>query len=326
MTVTASYTPVLDEADGVETDYDFGFKALGSSDVVVALVDKITLVATPQSISTHYTVELNVSTPGGTIKFLSAPADTNYVSIRRDVAVTQTADIPSGGLFREVQVENALDKAIMILQELQEAIGRALLQSPYSSTVNLALPIAVANKIIGWDATGTALENKIAIDADVVAAAAASASEAAGYASSANTSKTNAETAETNAETAETNAETAQTAAEAAASDAATYSSLVTLNAQTDNYTLVLTDRNKLVDMNKATAVNLTIPLNSSVEFPVGSVVNLRQLGAGQVTIVATGGVTIVKEIGLQTTGQYAVAALLKTATDTWLAYGALEA
>lgn len=98
---------------------------------------------------------------------------------------------------------------------------------------------------------------------------------------------------------------------------------VVTANRQTGDYTLVLVDAGKVVEMNKATANNLTVPLNSSVAFEVGTVVELFQYGAGQTTVVATGGVTIRSSGGkLKLTGQYSGASLRKIATDEWSLVG----
>jgi hypothetical protein len=100
---------------------------------------------------------------------------------------------------------------------------------------------------------------------------------------------------------------------------------LYTLNAQTASYTLVLSDAGKVIPISNSSANNVTVPLNSSVAFPVGSVVTLIQTGAGQTTIVATSGVTIQSENSrLKLKAQYATAGLLKTATDTWVAFGNL--
>lgn len=100
----------------------------------------------------------------------------------------------------------------------------------------------------------------------------------------------------------------------------------MTQNAQTASYTLVLTDRNKLVEISNASANNLTVPLNSSVAFPVGSQITILQTGAGQTTIVATGGVTINATPGLKLRTQWSSATLVKRAADTWVAIGDLTA
>lgn len=99
-------------------------------------------------------------------------------------------------------------------------------------------------------------------------------------------------------------------------------------NAQTGTtYTLVLTDAGKMVTLSNASAITLTVPLNSSVAFPVNTRIDLLQYGAGQVTVAATGGVTIYsKGSALKLSAQYAGATLWKKATDTWVLVGDISA
>ena len=98
-----------------------------------------------------------------------------------------------------------------------------------------------------------------------------------------------------------------------------------TSSTQTASYTLVLADAGTAVDMNSASAVNLTVPPNSSVAFPVGTVIEVFQYGAGQVTIVAGAGVTLRSPSALvKTAVQYASVTLRKRATDEWTLEGDL--
>ena len=102
---------------------------------------------------------------------------------------------------------------------------------------------------------------------------------------------------------------------------------LITTNRQTASYTLVLGDADKLVEMNVATANDLTIPLNSSVAFATGTQILLAQYGAGQTTIVATGGVTVRSNGGkLKLNVQYSGATLIKIGTDEWYLFGDIVA
>jgi hypothetical protein len=94
------------------------------------------------------------------------------------------------------------------------------------------------------------------------------------------------------------------------------------INSQTVSYTLVLSDASKLVEISNASANNLTVPLNSSVAFPIGTQVSLLQTGAGQMTVVATGGVTINATPGLKLRAQWSSATLVKRNTDTWVLVG----
>jgi len=103
----------------------------------------------------------------------------------------------------------------------------------------------------------------------------------------------------------------------------------VALNDQTATYTAVLTDnRNKLVRMNVSTANNFQIPTNASVAFPIGSVINVTQLGTGQTTIQAvTSGTTTITSTGTSSAApklraRYSAASCIKVGTDTWLVVG----
>ena len=103
----------------------------------------------------------------------------------------------------------------------------------------------------------------------------------------------------------------------------------LTLNAQTATYTAVLTDnRNKLVTMSVAGANDFQIPTNANVAYPVGTVINVIQIGAGQTTIKAvTSGTTTISSTGASATApklraQYSAASCIKVATDTWYVVG----
>jgi hypothetical protein len=65
---------------------------------------------------------------------------------------------------------------------------------------------------------------------------------------------------------------------------------LITTNRQTASYTLVLSDADKLVEMNVGSANNLTVPAST---FSAGTQILLAQYGAGQTTVVAGSGMTI---------------------------------
>jgi hypothetical protein len=100
--------------------------------------------------------------------------------------------------------------------------------------------------------------------------------------------------------------------------------------AQTADYTPVLNDQYQaLVVMNKATAVNFTIPTNASVAYPVGTAITVLNIGVGACTIKAvTSGTTTVLSAGATAAqpslAQYKSAVCIKTATDTWYVVGAI--
>jgi len=95
-------------------------------------------------------------------------------------------------------------------------------------------------------------------------------------------------------------------------------------SAQTASYTLVLADKAKVVEMNVASANNLTVPTNSSVAFPTGTQIHIVQTGSGQTTVVAAGGVTINTATTLKLRAQWSAATLIKRAENTWVLVGDL--
>ena len=100
----------------------------------------------------------------------------------------------------------------------------------------------------------------------------------------------------------------------------------VVTNAQTASYTLVLGDKNKIVEMNVASGNNLTVPPNSSVAYPVGTQINILQVGAGQTTVVQGAGVTVNAAPGLKLRTQWSYATLIKRAENTWVLVGDISA
>ena len=107
-------------------------------------------------------------------------------------------------------------------------------------------------------------------------------------------------------------------------------SAALAFNAQTGTtYTFVLADAdNKLVTASNAAAQTYSIPTNATTAFPIGTQINLIQIGAGQVTVqAATSGTTTVVSTGATAAtpkcrAQYSAITLIKRDTDSWYAVG----
>lgn len=98
-------------------------------------------------------------------------------------------------------------------------------------------------------------------------------------------------------------------------------------NTQTGTtYTTVLADNGKLVTLANASSITTTIPLNSSVAYPVGAQITFARFGAGSVTIVGAAGVTLVSTGATPAQpalrAQYSSATCIQTSTDNWLVVG----
>ena len=100
----------------------------------------------------------------------------------------------------------------------------------------------------------------------------------------------------------------------------------VATNANTATaYTLVLADKNKVVELNNAAAIALSVPADNTVAYATGTQITLLQTGAGQVTIAGVAGVTVNATPGLKMRAQWSSVTLLKRAANTWVAMGDLS-
>jgi hypothetical protein len=94
----------------------------------------------------------------------------------------------------------------------------------------------------------------------------------------------------------------------------------------TSSVTLNINNKNRILKVNSSSAITLTIPSNASVPFPINTEVAIIREGSGTVSIAPGSGVTLLStDSKRKIKGQYSSAALLKTASDTWLLIGSIE-
>lgn len=92
-------------------------------------------------------------------------------------------------------------------------------------------------------------------------------------------------------------------------------------------YTLsALSERDSMIEVSHTggTAVDITIPANSSVAYPVGTSIDILRTNTGKVRIVGAAGVTVNATPGAFLRDQWSAATLFKRATDTWVLIGDL--
>jgi hypothetical protein len=103
--------------------------------------------------------------------------------------------------------------------------------------------------------------------------------------------------------------------------------SITTISQKTASYTLAaLTERDTLIEVGSSSATTLTIPADSTLDFPVGTTLDILQTSTGQVTIAGAVGVTVNATPGLKLRTQWSSATLMKRAANTWVVYGDLSA
>lgn len=108
-----------------------------------------------------------------------------------------------------------------------------------------------------------------------------------------------------------------------ALSDTAQSGVLPGVNTRTASYTLVASDRGKVIEMNVSSPATVTVPSEtgvSGVNFPIGTEIYVVQLGTGTATLLPGGGVTLQSTTGgLATTSQYSSIMLYKRGANNWL-------
>ena len=153
--------------NGISITFPFTFKVFAAADLVVTLTTVATGAESTLVLDSDYTVALNAdqnTTPGGDVTYnplvgdppVSTPMpSTKKLTITSNVLQKQETDIQNaGGFFPEV-IENAIDKATILIQQETEKAERTL-RAPVTETSLSALPPAVdrANKILAFDASG----------------------------------------------------------------------------------------------------------------------------------------------------------------------------
>jgi len=99
---------------------------------------------------------------------------------------------------------------------------------------------------------------------------------------------------------------------------------LYEFNQQSSSYTLAIADSFKMIEM--SAGGTLTIPAESTVNFPIGTAIDILQTSSSQVTIAGASGVAVNATPGLKIRAQWSSATIVKRSADTWVAMGDLVA
>lgn len=120
-------------------------------------------------------------------------------------------------------------------------------------------------------------------------------------------------------------AESKRQADRAAAVADALSAQLASVEIASTSHTATLANAGNYLRFTSDDPVDFTIPPDSSVDWPDGSVIEIEQAGEGPVTFVEGSGVTLNSRGDVLTTaGQFAVAFVKRTGADTWTVGGDL--
>lgn len=149
--------------NGTVSAFPFGFKVFQASDLFVVRLNVSAAVEQTLVLNSDYSVTLNPdqnSNPGGVVTLSSALASGYTLTLTSDVPDTQPTDLTNQGGFYPEVINDALDRATIQIQQLQEETDRTI-TAPISTPAgtDLTFPLPDANKFIGWNSTATGLQN-----------------------------------------------------------------------------------------------------------------------------------------------------------------------
>jgi hypothetical protein len=163
MTIAKTGNRAQYTGDGTTVAFAYGFRFFDNTDLGVYVLSAAG-VESKKVLTTDYTVTNTGTESGGTVTFNTAPATGEIVTILGEVPQTQSVDLSDNDAFPADTLEGALDRAIRLVQRIDERLNRSLVLPISTTLANITLPTPQANTAIGWNAAGNNLTNISLID------------------------------------------------------------------------------------------------------------------------------------------------------------------
>lgn len=155
MAITSTSNRISYTGNGVQTAFTFPYVYYDQGQLLVYLNGVL------QTLSLNYTVSPTSSNPedgnpiGGTITFVVAPANASTVLIVRSLVIQQTVVLNDGANFPAKTIEKTYDQIVMMLQQHDETLSRAV-RAPIGDALDMTLPAVAtrASSYLGFNASG----------------------------------------------------------------------------------------------------------------------------------------------------------------------------
>lgn len=156
MTISSTTIKNSYAGNGSTTAFTFSYYIISEDDLEV-LIRASNGTETLQTITTHYTVTGVQNNSGGTVTMVTAPATGETLVIRRKTSQVQDTDYVANDPFPAETHEAALDKAMLVSQELQEQVDRSIKISRTNTMTSTDFTVGAterANKVLAFDSSG----------------------------------------------------------------------------------------------------------------------------------------------------------------------------
>ncbi len=239
MTISSEVMKTRFTGDGSTKEFNVPWKVQSATGIALYLIDTTTVPYGYSEITSNYSISpTDGSYPslGATITYPSSgsaiSSDYEFLIVRK-TALIQAVTFRFGGTYNPAFMEKVLDAGVMQIQQVNEMAGRSLRlpEAADTETIDPHLPYPSANKMIGWNSTGDALEN-IDMQAKVDAASASAASASSSASSAASSASAAAASLASMTSELDSAVATATAAANASATSAA--ASLASMTSQLD--------------------------------------------------------------------------------------------
>jgi hypothetical protein len=150
MPIADSYEPLKSSGNGTTVDFSFDFYIGAEANLRVYEEDDVTGVQTLKALTTDYTVVFDDKTPGGTVTFGTAPASGKSIIRARAIPKTQETSLKTSKGFQALVLQNMIDKVTALVQDVYEAVNRAV-KLPLGTTITaVTLPAPEDDHMIAW--------------------------------------------------------------------------------------------------------------------------------------------------------------------------------
>jgi len=158
MAVTNQTPAKVSIANGVTTVFPYDFLILDEADLLVT--GTLNGVETTYVLNVNYTVSGVGVDSGGNVTFTTgAPASGTYVLRKRNMEAIREDDFQTNGDLIASEVNKNYDRAIMLVQQVLETVGRTIKLPAWLTGLDGTLPAPDPLKPLVWNAAGNGIEN-----------------------------------------------------------------------------------------------------------------------------------------------------------------------